>query len=79
MNPNLTVYSMADMIAREQLDAKAARGQLAEEAAARGSDRSLVRRLVPTVRAALVRTGSFLQGSAKHSGAIRPVASKEAA
>jgi hypothetical protein len=69
MNPNLTVYSMAETIGSGLLDAKAARGQLAAEVAARRPARSLVRSLCWTAGAALVRAGALLQGPAATAGA----------
>lgn len=78
MNPNLTVYAMAEAIERELLDARAVRAHLATEAAARRPARSPLRSLRWTAGAALVRAGALLQGSAKDIGTLRPVASKEA-
>ena len=74
MNPNLTVYSMADEIARGQLDAKAARGHLAAEAAAGHARRRTLRW---RIGAALVRAGVLIHGSTKDIGATRPVTAQE--
>jgi hypothetical protein len=83
VNPNLTVYAMAEAIEREQLDARAARAHLAAEAAAPKASvsrpaHSLFRRLRWTTGATLLRAGALLQGSAKDIGTLRPVASEEA-
>ena len=78
MNPNLTVYSMVQAIEREQLDAEAARGHLAAEAAAHRPAGSLVRRLRWIAGTALVQVGALRRGSAKDTGAVRRVTLEEA-
>lgn len=72
MTPNLTVAYMAESIAREHLDATAARGSLAAEAAANRSTRSRVGALRWTLGAALVRAGALLQGPTNVHGVARP-------
>ena len=68
MSPNLTVGYMAEQINRERLDGVAARGWLAEQAAA---TRSRVRGPAPVpaiLGAALIRVGERIQGMAQSAG-----------
>ena len=69
MTPNLMVGYMAEQINRERLDDVAARGWLADEAAAkRGRAAGLTRASV--IRgAALIRLGERLQGTVRPAGA----------
>ena len=68
MTPNLTVGYMAEQINRGRLDGVAARGWLAEEAAANRS-RATEPALVPAILgAALVRLGERIQGNARPVG-----------
>ena len=68
MNPNLTVYYMAEQTSRGCLDGGAARTWLANELAATGSHATGHARLQAVLGAALVRVGERLQGSARLTG-----------
>ena len=83
MNPNLTANTMADEIARGQLDAKAARGHLVAEAVAPKPSvscpaRSRRRRQHSTAGAVFFQVGTFIHGSANDIRATRPVTPEEA-
>ena len=67
MTPNLTVGYMAEQINRERLDGLAARGWLADEAAAKRSRATGPAQLAEILGAALIRLGERIQGT------VRPV------
>jgi hypothetical protein len=67
MTPNLTVGYMAEQINRARLDSVAARGWLADEAAARRSRATQSAPVLVMLGAALVRLGAWIQGTARHA------------
>ena len=68
MTPNLTVGYMAEQINRGRLDGVAARGWLADEAAATHSRATRPASVLVILGAALVRLGEWIQGTARHAG-----------
>ena len=70
MTPNLTVSSMAEQINRGRLDSTAARGWLAEEAAAKRSHATGPAQVAEILGAALVRLGERIQGTALRAGTL---------
>ena len=69
MNPNLDVGYMTEQITRGRLDGAAARGWLAEEAAATRPRVARSAQPLVILGAALVRLGGRLQGTAGPAGA----------
>lgn len=69
MTSNLTVGYMAEQLNRERLDGVAARGWLADQAAATRSRATEPARARANLGAALVRLGTWLQGTARTAGA----------
>jgi hypothetical protein len=70
MTPNLTVGYMAEQINRERLDGVAARGWLADEAAAARVGATGPAAVSATLGAALVRLGERIQGTARRAGTL---------
>ena len=68
MTPNLTVGYMAEQINRERLDDVAARGWLADEAAANRCHAAGPAQARVIVGAALIRLGEWLRGTARPAG-----------
>ena len=64
MTPNITVSYMAEQINRGRLDGLAARGWLADEAAAKRSRATGPAQASAILGAALVRLGERIQGTA---------------
>jgi len=69
MNPNVTVGYMAEQIHRERLDGVAARGWLADQAAATRSRSAGSALVLASLGAALVRVGEHMQGMARSAPA----------
>ncbi len=68
MTPNVTVGYMAEQINRGRLDDVAARGWLAEEAAATHSRATETAPVLVILGVALVRLGERIQGTARPAG-----------
>ena len=68
MTPNLTVGLMAEQIHRERLDGVAARGWLADEAAACRSHARRSPRVAVVLGAAFVRLGERMHGTPRSTG-----------
>lgn len=77
MTPNLTIGYMAEQINRERLDGVAARGWLADEAAAKRPSAAGPAQVAEILGAALIRFGERIQGTvpspgtSAHPGALR--------
>jgi hypothetical protein len=68
MTPNLTVMYMAEQINRGRLDGVAARGWLADEAAAKRSRTTGPAQVPAMLGAALIRLGEWIQGTMRPAG-----------
>ncbi len=70
MIPDLTVVFMTEQINRGRLDSTAARGWMAEQAAAARVGATGPAEVAATVGAALVRLGERIQGTARRAGTL---------
>ena len=70
MTPDLTVVFMTEQINQERLDGLAARGWLAEQAAAKRSHATGPARVAEILGAALVRLRERIQGTALRAGTL---------
>jgi hypothetical protein len=70
MNPNLTVGYMAEQINRGRLDGIAARGWLADEAAAKRCRATGPARAQLILGAAIIRLGEWVQGTVSPAGTM---------
>jgi hypothetical protein len=77
MNPNLTIYAMAESIEREHREANAARGHLVAGATDHRPVRRPLQALGRSATRALHRAGTLLRGPVTTAGVHRPVACEE--